>query len=262
MRKLKNKFTNREKLIQYVRKLTPWAEGKESSIIGGYRNAQEELRSINLDFYCQNRNFGYGNVTKLSPYVSHGILTLNEIRNYALSKYTNSRKITKFMQELGWRDFWQRIAKDNPEYIWNSVENYKTGFTENDYLDYLPEDIAHAKTNVVCINLFIKNLLNTGYVHNHARMNIASYVVHFRKVKWQVGAKWFLRYLLDGDEASNNLSWQWVASTFSHKAYIFNLDNVKKYFSDLVDTSIENNQPLNQDYSSLSKQLFPKLGVT
>ena len=41
------------------------------------------------------------------------------------------------MQELGWRDFWQRIAKDHPEYIWNSVENYKTGFVENDYLNHM-----------------------------------------------------------------------------------------------------------------------------
>ena len=260
MQKLKNKFTNREQLVRYVRGLAAWAEGRESSIIGGYQKAQEKLKNIDLDLYCKNRNFGNGNVTRLSPYVNHGILSLNEIRNYALSKYPESKKITKFMQELGWKDFWQRMAKDNPEYIWNSVENYKTGFVENDYSDFLPEDIASAKTNIACMNSFIQDLVNTGYVHNHARMYIASYVVHFRRIKWQVGAKWFLKYLLDGDEASNNLSWQWVASTFSHKPYIFNLDNVKKYFSDLVDTSIENNQLLNQDYSSLSKQLFPKIG--
>lgn len=97
------------------------------------------------------------------------------------------------MQELGWRDFWQPIAKDNPEYIWNSVKNQKTGFAENNYSDFLPEDIACAKTNIACINSFIEDLFNTGYVHNHARMYIASYVAHFRRIKWQIVAKWFFK---------------------------------------------------------------------
>ena len=64
-------------------------------------------------------------------------------------------------------------------------------------------------------------------MHNHARMYLASYVVHFRRVRWQAGAEWFLTHLLDGNEASNNFSWQWVASTLSQKPYIFNLENVQ-----------------------------------
>jgi deoxyribodipyrimidine photo-lyase len=88
-------------------------------------------------------------------------------------------------------------------------------------------------------------------------MYVASYIVHFRRIKWQAGANWFLQHLLDGDEASNNFSWQWVASTFSNKPYIFNLENVDKYFSGQVDTSAENNQLLNFSYDVLSQRLFP-----
>ncbi len=65
MQKLKNKFTNREQLVKYVRGLAPWAEGKESSIIGGYQKAQERLKNIKLDLYCKNRNFGNGNITRV-----------------------------------------------------------------------------------------------------------------------------------------------------------------------------------------------------
>jgi deoxyribodipyrimidine photo-lyase len=60
-------------------------------------------------------------------------------------------------------------------------------------------------------------------------MWVAAYVVHWRRVKWQAGARWFLKHLLDGDPASNNLSWQWVASTFSRKPYFFNRENLEKY---------------------------------
>ena len=87
-------------------------------------------------------------------------------------------------------------------------------------------------------------------------MYLASYVVHFRRIKWQAGAYWFLEHLIDGDEASNNLSWQWVASTFSNKPYIFNLENLSKYFGKIVDCSSENNQILDKTYQQLNSILF------
>jgi len=89
---------------------------------------------------------------------------------------------------------------------------------------------------------------------------LAGYVVHFRRVKWQAGARWFLHHLLDGDLASNNLSWQWVASTFSHKPYIFNLENVQKYFGNIVNTDPDANQTIATSYAELTKLLFPYLG--
>jgi deoxyribodipyrimidine photo-lyase len=72
-------------------------------------------------------------------------------------------------------------------------------------------------------------------------------------------SRWFLHHLLDGDVASNNLSWQWVASTFSHKPYIFNLENVDKYFGKQVDTSPLTNQPLYASYEALQARLFPNM---
>lgn len=260
MQTLKTQFTNRDELIAYVKHLAPWALGSASSICGGQDEANTLLQNIDPIQYGKTRNYGNGHVTKLSPYIHHGILSLNDIRNAALKKCSQPEPITKFIQELAWRDFWQQIADKNPNWIWHDVENYKTGFDADDYQDELSDDIKHANTGIACIDAFIKNLITTGYVHNHARMYLASYIVHFRRIKWQAGAKWFLEHLLDGDEASNNLSWQWVASTFSNKPYLFNLENVTKYFGSQVDTSPENNQVLEASYEELAMRLFPNIG--
>ena len=110
--------------------------------------------------------------------------------------------IESFVRELGWRDFWSRFAENNQNLLWNDVEDYKTGYASDDYQEELPEDILAGDTGVACIDSFIADLLNTGYVHNHARMYLASYIVHFRQIKWQAGARWFLVHLLDGDVAA------------------------------------------------------------
>lgn len=259
MLELQKSFSDRTSLIAYVKRLADWAEGGASDISGGRQIAEAKLAEIDPINYGKTRNFGDGKVTKLSPYIRHGILSLNEVRNRALKKCVDPQQITKFIQELAWRDFWQHVAACHPEWLWEDAEAYKTGFITTDYADTLPDDIAQGKTGVACLDSFIDELIKTGYIHNHARMYLASYVVHFRRVKWQAGAKWFLQHLLDGDIASNNFSWQWVASTFSHKPYIFNLENVNKYFGALVDTSPQNNQLLDANYEILQQRLFPNL---
>ncbi len=259
MHHLQKQFDNRERLIAYVKELAPWASGERSYIQGGRQKAEMKLANIEPIVYSRTRNHGDGNITRLSPYIHHGILSLNEVRNYALTKCTEPVQITKFIQELAWRDFWQRALVMYPNWAWEDIEPYKTGYSAQDYADILPDDIVQGKTGVACIDAFIQELIHTGYIHNHARMYLASYVVHFRRIKWQAGAKWFLHHLLDGDLASNNLSWQWVASTFSHKPYIFNLENVDKYFGKQIDTTPLSNQILHASYESLNARLFPNI---
>jgi deoxyribodipyrimidine photo-lyase len=257
MQELQKNFENRDALVAHLKALTPWAEGERSYIQGSRQKAEMKLANVDPVGYAETRNFGDGKITRLSPYIHHGILSLNEVRNDALTKCGHPGEITKFIQELAWRDFWQRALAANPDWAWNDIEPYKTGFTANDYSDDLPDDIARGETGIACMDAFIKELIYTGYIHNHARMYLASYVVHFHRIKWQVGARWFLTHLLDGDLASNNLSWQWVASTFSNKPYIFNLENVDKYFGKLIDTSPPANKPLHASYEELQIRLFP-----
>ncbi len=261
MKELERNFGSRAELAEYVAGLAPWLEDRDTSpMSGGEASARERLRAMDPVAYGRTRNHLDGAVTRLSPYIRHGILTLDEVRNEALARCEESpARVEKFVQELAWRDYWQRVYLRHPERIWNDVEPYKTGFTADDYAPELPRDIATGETGVAAIDQFIATLLRTGYLHNHCRMYLAAYVVHWRRIRWQAGARWFLHHLVDGDPASNNLSWQWVASTFGNRPYIFNLDNLRKYSGADINTSARDNAVLDASYEALTARLFPNL---
>lgn len=253
-------FTDRNEYVRYLSDIfsvEAKANDSVSYIQGGHAMAKRKLKNIKPESYCRNRNYINGDVTKLSPYIRHGVLSSLEIIRSAKNIQPDLHKIEKFIQEVSWRGFWQHIYSTKPEWIWEDIEPYKTGFSASDYATTLPDDIRNASTGVAVIDAFLEELMHTGYIHNHGRMYVASYMCHFRRIKWQCGARFFLEHLLDGDPASNNLSFQWVASTFSHKPYIFNLENAQKYCGDYCDTTAENNHILNASYEELSKQLFP-----
>ncbi len=257
---LATRFDNRAELAAYVANLSNLPPPADlSPIIGGRAAALSTLAAINPVQYSDTRNHLDGAVTRLSAYIRHGVLTLDEVRNHALDAVATPKQAEKFIQELAWRDYWQRLYKASPEAIWVDIEAYKTGFVASDYADDLPADIARGETGVACIDAFISILLETGYLHNHARMYVAAYVVHWRQIKWQTGAKWFLQNLIDGDPASNNLSWQWIASTFANKPYFFNLENVARYSGPNINVSVTDNLPLANSYERLAELLFPNL---
>jgi deoxyribodipyrimidine photo-lyase len=223
-------FKNRSELVTYLREQFPQAaDDHVTNIPGGRKAAEEALREIDPVAYGKTRNFLDGNVTKLSAYIRHGVLSLGEIREYILKRVDNPNDANKLIQELAWRDYWQRLYVKLGSRIWQNQEEYKTGYLPADYTAKLPEDITTGTTGLVCIDSFSQELRTTGYLHNHIRMWLAAYIIHWRRVEWQAGAKWFLQHLLDGDPASNNMSWQWVASTFSHKPYFFNRENLQRY---------------------------------
>ena len=247
---------DRESAIDFVKNHSPWAQGAASPLQGGGRPAKERLSKIDTPAYAQSRNHLDGAITGLSPYIRHGVISANDVRNHVLDNFSKSAS-QRFLQQLAWRDYWQRLYRQNPDWIWHDIEDYKTGFTSADYADGLPVDIEAGETGVAAIDQFIRQLLDTGWLHNHARLYLAAYICHWRRVKWQAGARWMMSHLLDGDPASNNLSWQWVASTFANKPYYFNLDNIRKYSGSNIDTSAQNNAPLEGSYEMLHDRLFP-----
>ena len=261
MTPLDKNFTDRDALIAHVKTVSPSLSADDTQVSetpGGRTAGAARLAAIDPIGYGRSRNYLDGAVTYLSPYIRHGIVTLNEARNAALD-YGDVKPIEKFVQELAWRDFWQRVYKQNPNWIWHDVEPYKTGFHADDYADTLPDDIADAQTDSAAMNHFITTLKQTGYLHNHARMYLAAYIVHWRRVKWQAGARFFLAHLLDGDPASNNLSFQWVASTFANKPYFFNLENVQKFAGMEAPCDYHKNKILAGSYDDLAMRLFPHM---
>ncbi len=220
--------------------------------------ALQKFQNFNPSRYTKTRNFLNGHISQMSPQIKHGVIRNKELLNIIQDKF-NYQESEKFIQELAWRDFWRSYAYHHPDQLWKDVEEYKTGFKPSDYLDNLPEEIEKGETPTQVINSFIQELIQTGYIHNHARMYVASYVVHFRRVKWQAGAKFFLTHLLDGDIASNNFSWQWIASTFAGKPYIFNFENVQKYYNQTLSIDPQQNQEIDGSYEEISARLFPNL---
>lgn len=255
---MRRQFENRSELISYLREEFPDATAVSEhvpAIRGGREAAKQALATINPETYESSRNFLAGTVTRLSPYIRHGVLSLAEVRAHA-QRYT---LVNKLVQQLGWRDFFQRIYQRIGRGIWRDREPYKTGFTADDYAAELAEDIQKGSTGLACIDAFSQELCQRGYLHNHARMWLAGYIVHWRRIKWQAGAHWFLQHLLDGDPASNNLSWQWVASTFSHKPYFYNRENIEK-FSDgkyCRDCPVRGHCAFEGSYPDLDRRLFP-----
>lgn len=240
----------------------PNASGELSPIEGGRAAADRQLAAIDAKRYGRSRNHLNGAVTRLSPYIRHGILTLAEVRDAVFSQLKQNNQGRddggKLINELGWRDFWQRMWLDLGDRIHDDQEEHKTGFAAAEYQQALPDDIREGRTQLACIDGFRNELVSHGWLHNHARMWMAAYLVHWRRVHWRAGADWFLEHLLDGDPASNHLSWQWVASCFSHKPYFFNRQNLERYSNGRYcqDCPSHDSCPFDGSYEQLEQQLF------
>jgi deoxyribodipyrimidine photo-lyase len=189
--------------------------------------ARARLVNINPAIYAKSRNALDGSVTRLSPYITHGILTIPEAVAHLMGKYRLNFD-DKLTFEFAWREFFHHVWSHLGDGIFIDI---KPACWAGKYADVLPDDVLSATTGVAAIDLAIAELYETGYLHNHARMWVASYLVHLRKVHWRAGAEWMYSHLLDGDLGSNHLSWQWVAATFSAKPYLFNAENVEKFAS-------------------------------
>lgn len=259
---MQREFASRDRLVDYLSEQFPNAAERDRTIsetVGGRKAAEASLQNVDPSGYARSRNFFTGAVTRLSPYIRYGVLSLAEIKNYILER-VEKQEATKLINELGWRDYWQRLYAKLGNGIWEDQEPYKTGYTAADYAQALPDDIATGTTGRVCIDSFSHDMRSTGYLHNHGRLWLAAYMVHWRRIRWQVGAVWFLEHLLDGDPASNNMSWQWVASTFSHKPYFFNRENLERYTEGVYcrQCPLYGHCDFEGSYEELEQKLFPK----
>jgi deoxyribodipyrimidine photo-lyase len=188
--------------------------------------AQARLNAVAPSAYGSSRNSLDGAVSQLSPYITHGFLSLPEVLRAVCAKQALSLQ-DKWIFQLSWREFFQEVWQHRQSGIFQSL--HSGILPEQAYTQTLPGDVLQARTGVPVIDQAVRTLYTTGYLHNHARLWLASYMIHWRKVHWRAAADWLYAHLLDGDLASNHLSWQWVAGTGSTKPYLFNADNVARY---------------------------------
>ena len=183
--------------------------------------------------YSKLRNFDYGpddrsNISCLSPYISHGIISEKEIINKSLKKYSFIKN-EKFIQEVLWRIYWKGWLELRPN-VWTdyllSLNNIREKFRDNkEYLNAI-----EGNTNIECFNEWVKELKENNYLHNHTRMWFASIWIFTLNLPWQLGAEFFMQHLYDGDAASNTLGWRWVAGVQTQgKHYLASEWNIKKF---------------------------------
>ena len=210
-----------------------------------YNDIINIIDKIDPILYSKNRNFIDGSVSRISPYISRGLISTKQVFTILKKKGFKWYQIEKYVQELAWRDYWQLI--------WQ-VKNIDIDLQSNQ-IDVKQNDISTCilehKTNIIAIDDAIKNLYRIGYIHNHLRMYISSLATNIAKISWLNPAKWMYYHLLDGDWGSNALSWQWVAGTNSSKKYYMNQDNINKYTktyqkNTIIDTSYEHIVNLHQ----------------
>jgi deoxyribodipyrimidine photo-lyase len=211
--------------------------------------ALERIAAIVPRQYAVSRNALDGAVTRLSPYLTHGIVSIHDVVAGVCARHA-LRLEDKLVFELAWREYFHHALKHRPGKPDASLTDpLRPAPWPGEYAATLPADLRSAQTGVPVIDASVRTLYNTGYLHNHARMWLASYAVHIRKVAWQAGAQWMVAHLLDGDLASNHLSWQWVAGTWTGKPYLFNAENVARYAPALASPGTV----IDTDYATLDR---------
>lgn len=187
--------------------------------------------------YASTRNYDFGpdnrdNISCLSPWIKHRLLREDEVLHATLARHSLSGA-EKFIQEVFWRSYFKGWLEQRTS-VWAAFS--RDVIAQRDQLDGSTDlracyDTAIAgKTGIDCFDAWARELVETGYLHNHARMWFASIWIFTLRLPWQLGADFFYQNLLDGDAAANTLSWRWVGGLHTKgKNYIARKDNIEKY---------------------------------
>jgi deoxyribodipyrimidine photo-lyase len=179
--------------------------------------------------YARDRNQvkpSHASVSRLAPAIRHRLITEEEVAAAVLNVYPFSR-VEKFIQEVYWRRYWKSWLALRPE-VWSDFLKDLAETPENPMV----QRVENSQSGNAVIDHFTNELVTTGYLHNHARMWFAAWWIHEARLPWQLGAAFFYRHLLDGDPASNTLSWRWVAGLQTPgKTYLARRSNLEKYLA-------------------------------
>lgn len=184
--------------------------------------------------YASNRNADLGpgrndQVSGLSPWIRRRLVSEAAVIGAALEAH-GPRGADKFRQEVIWRTYWKGWMEMRPD-IWTRFEAERARLGASGAADREAIRAAEqGRSGIEGFDDWARELVETGWLHNHARMWFASIWVFTLGLPWVLGADFFLRHLLDGDPASNTLSWRWVAGLQTPgKTYLATSDNIARF---------------------------------
>ena len=187
--------------------------------------------------YAEGRNHdlpqeGHPHVSVLSPYLRHRMVTEEEVLRAVLGRHSREGA-GKFVSEICWRTYFKGFLEMRPT-LWS---DYRRGLARA--LDRVAtegglrrewEAACAGETGIAPFDAWARELARAGYLHNHARMWFASVWCFTLRLPWELGADLFLRHLLDGDPASNTLSWRWVGGLHTPgKTYAATASNIARF---------------------------------
>jgi deoxyribodipyrimidine photo-lyase len=186
--------------------------------------------------------------SKLSPYLHFGMVSVRRVWKN-VTNFSNAKNInaTKFLSELGWREFSYHILYNFPQL---HERSYRTEFERFPWNYDEKHLIAwqRGKTGIPIVDAGMRELWQTGFMHNRVRMIVASFLTKNLLIDWRKGAEWFWDTLVDADLANNSMNWQWVAGSGTDASPYFRIFNpvlqgkkfdpeghyVKKYIPELA----------------------------
>ena len=225
---------------------------------------QDSFLSKTGSYYRDNRNYSYDytnnrNTTSLlSPYIRYRLLSEEDIIKKTLS-INSFTKTEKFIQEIYWRTYWKGWLEHRPE-VYDDYLTQKNKLLQNLSNTSKYQKAINGETNLTFFNDWAKKLKEDGYLHNHVRMWFASIWIFTLDLPWQLGANFFMENLLDGDPASNTLSWRWVAGIQTKgKHYLARKNNIIKFANIDINENIKLNEHavcLEENKNYLAKDLI------
>lgn len=218
----------------------------------------KEFAPLAGETYSNERNFDFSSTKKnsvsaLSPWIKHRLITEEEVLIEIL-KYHSPHSAMKFIQEVFWRGYFKGWLEQHPTVWSHHNEKLIKEYTKLENNKFIKENYMSAingETGIECFDFWCEQLKSTGYLHNHVRMWFASIWVFTLKLPMELGADFFMLYLIDADAASNTLSWRWVSGLHTKgKAYAARATNIEKFTNGQFNPSgqlVEDINPLTEN---------------
>lgn len=208
-----------------------WYKGMEKFWQPGEDGAQERLQDFlenGLKGYKEDRNRpDMENVSRLSPYLHNGEISPRDVWHKAKiagMAQGCEKDLDHFCSELGWREFSYALLYHNPDIMRKPLQEKFEAFPW-DKNDKALHAWQRGKTGIPIVDAGMRQLWETGWMHNRVRMIVASLLIKNMLLHWHHGEDWFWDTLVDADLANNSASWQWVAGCGADAAPYFRIFN-------------------------------------
>jgi deoxyribodipyrimidine photo-lyase len=262
-KKLKNSVSLKSMLKELVK-------SNEKQLIGGRNEGLKKINDLkNYEKYKDTRNFLNIETTQLSVYLKFGCISIREVYEKLLKLYNKENDI---IRQLIWRDFYIHILDANPQVLkGKSLKEKYDKIKWKNNKDWFKK-WSNGETGFPVVDACMRELNETGYMHNRGRLIVASFLIKNLLIDWRWGEKYFATKLVDYDPAANNGNWQWVAGSGADSQPYFRIFNpwsqsekhdpqakyIKKWIPKLENVDVKDIHNWNEKYDKYKNIDYPK----